>query len=510
MSSITKAATTTRRSALTHRLKDVVIWELRSDGNTRARRMTLRDLYEHILGIIVKQSKDAASSSSSSDPLAPPGPPSKKGIARLSSTGTTGTVDTAGTNPSDADTNAGENPKPEKKKKAKRLGGYLHPRDLRKMMTPLSLQNEPEIMVRRHVILLNFDHLKAVVLRDRIMVPVPNGDTTTLIELERRITRGSADSLFDEDGVDAGEDFGGGKEVHWPPTEKDNTSAGNTATIAATTTSDVDTKKSSGDHTDDVIMKQVDAVDGLLEDIEEWAEMANQSWVNLPFELQCVDAVLTANVQLISKDISSLTDEIYEIVEKILSPDRSSVEIEQYRDRLRQSKNDAGEILLLAQSFTRAIQQVLNEDEDMCLMQLSHLLTRPERFIQPVSEAILEEESDEPELILESHLQQGLSTNNACDYLKTVLINTDELIDQKLDTIRNRLLYINTIIGLLSFIVGTGSLVGSFFGMNLTNFLEDDDNAFRQVVIGTMVGLLGLLIFLIWIFIRVGGLPKSI
>lgn len=350
MSFITNAATTTRRSALTHRLKDVVIWELRSDGNTKARRMTLRDLYEHILGIIVKQSKDAASSSSS-DPLAPPGPPPKKGIARLSSTGTTGTVDTAGTNPADADTNAGENPKPEKKKKAKRLGGYLHPRDLRKMMTPLSLQNEPEIMVRRHVILLNFDHLKAVVLRDRIMVPVPNGDTTTLIELERRITRGGADSLFDEDDVDAGEDFGGEKEVHWPPTEKDDTSAGNTATIAATTTSDVDTKKSSGDHTDDVIMKQVDAVDGLLEDIEEWAEMADQSWVNLPFELQCVDAVLTANVQLISKDISSLTDEIYEIVEKILSPDRSSVEIEQYRDRLRQSKNDAGEILLLAQSF---------------------------------------------------------------------------------------------------------------------------------------------------------------
>ena len=478
MISITTAAAATRRSALTHRLKDVVIWELHSDGTTQARRMTLRDLYNDILQIIVKQSKEASAGQSG---------------------------------PADADANAGENPKPKKKKKAKRLGGYLHPRDLRKMMTPLSLQNEPEIMVRRHVILLNFDHLKAVVLRDRILVPVPNGDTTTLIELERRIKRGGADSLFDEDDVDPGEEFVGGKEAQWSPTEKDYTSVENTATIASTTTSDdVKTKKSSGDHTDDVIMKQVDAVDGLLEDIEEWAEMADQNWVNLPFELQCLDAVLTTNVQLISKDISSLTDEIYEIVEKILSPDRSSVEIEQYRDRLRQSKNDAGEILLLAQSFTRAIQQVLNEDEDMCLMQLSHLLTRPERFIQPVSEAILEEESDEPELILESHLQQGLSTNNACDYLKTVLINTDELIDQKLDTIRNRLLYINTIIGLLSFIVGTGSLVGSFFGMNLTNFLEDDDNAFRQVVIGTMVGLLGLLIFLIWIFIRVGGLPKSI
>jgi magnesium transporter len=34
-------------------------------------------------------------------------------------------------------------------------------------------------------------------------------------------------------------------------------------------------------------------------------------------------------------------------------------------------------------------------------MNLSRLLTHPERFLQPVPEEILREESDEPELILE-------------------------------------------------------------------------------------------------------------
>ena len=106
-------------------------------------------------------------------------------------------------------------------------------------------------------------------------------------------------------------------------------------------------------------------------------------------------------------------------------------------------------------------------------------------------------------------MQQGLTTVNAMNYLNTIVSNTDELIDQKLDTIRNRLLYVNTVISLLSFIVATGSLVGSFFGMNLVNYLEDDDNAFRLVVTWTMVGLFVLLIFLIWVFIRVGGLPKN-
>jgi len=51
-----------------------------------------------------------------------------------------------------------------------RLGGYLHPRDMRRLVTPFSASNEPELIVRRHVILLNFDPLRAVVLRDRLLV----------------------------------------------------------------------------------------------------------------------------------------------------------------------------------------------------------------------------------------------------------------------------------------------------------------------------------------------------
>ena len=46
-----------------------------------------------------------------------------------------------------------------------RLGGFLHPRDMRRLVTPFSASNEPELIVRRHVMLLNFDPLRAVILR---------------------------------------------------------------------------------------------------------------------------------------------------------------------------------------------------------------------------------------------------------------------------------------------------------------------------------------------------------
>jgi hypothetical protein len=51
-----------------------------------------------------------------------------------------------------------------------RLGGWLHPRDMRRLVTPFSASNEPGLIVRRHVMLLNFDPLRAIILRNRLLV----------------------------------------------------------------------------------------------------------------------------------------------------------------------------------------------------------------------------------------------------------------------------------------------------------------------------------------------------
>lgn len=75
-----------------------------------------------------------------------------------------------------------------------RLGGYLHPRDMRRLVTPFSASNEPELMVRRHVMLLNFDPLRAICLRDRLLVLVPDGADSILIHLEKRV-RGGIEEL---------------------------------------------------------------------------------------------------------------------------------------------------------------------------------------------------------------------------------------------------------------------------------------------------------------------------
>jgi hypothetical protein len=45
-------------------------------------------------------------------------------------------------------------------------------------------------------------------------------------------------------------------------------------------------------------------------------------------------------------------------------------------------------------------------------MNLSRMVSHPERFIQPVPQRVLDEESDEPELILDANLQIALTLLN--------------------------------------------------------------------------------------------------
>jgi magnesium transporter len=141
-------------------------------------------------------------------------------------------------------------------------------------------------------------------------------------------------------------------------------------------------------------------------------------------------------------------------------------------------------------------------------MNLSRLLTHPERFIQPVPQSVLEEESDESELLLESHLQTSLTLMNSLDLIQGQIDTAAELVDQKLDSARNKILFANMLISVLSLCVASVSLVGSLFGMNLLNYLEDDPNAFRQVTYGGLAGgvVLGMLIMLVLIYS--GTIPR--
>ncbi|KAL3761391.1 hypothetical protein ACHAW5_005763 [Stephanodiscus triporus] len=367
-----------------------------------------------------------------------------------------------------------------------RLGGYLHPRDMRRLVTPFSSSNEPQLIVRRHAMLLNFDPLRAIVLKDRLLVLVPDGADSILIALESRVRGGIAEMT--------NQVFGGISEHDMPPVMKEN---------------------KSNERLPDSLTEGEDYSDHYCEDTEndEWHDIQKLDWQKLPFELQSVDAILQTVTSMLMDDVKK----VYRRAESAMgelrgdfpNKKRSGALTEYAQERLRLHKDEVNLMERRVKGFVRAINQVLDEDEDMTLMNLTRLLTHPERFMHPVPQEVLEEESDEVELLLETYLQQALSIVNVLDLLKGHIMTTHEQISMTLDSLRNRLLFINTLLSVASLCVTMGSFIGSLFGMNITNPLQDtpDSENFLQVTWVTSAAVVFLFGILTCIFYRVTNTP---
>lgn len=448
-----------------------------------------------------------------------------------------------------------------------RLGGYLHPRDMRRLVTPFSPSNECELMVRRHVMLLNFDPLRAIVLRDRLLVLVPDGADSILIALEKRV-RGGINEI--ENQIFGDDDPSSHisqivnpltHELEYVPTtlveglgmveerEKcvDRSNAGRhdeNKMIEDDSNISLDYENQDGSESDLSEDKNDEDGNGSGNEVEgeedgnedgegdcerdddddstttlyseygremddEWEEFEGKDWIEMTFELQSVDAVLASVIKMLADDSLHLRKKIFDVMEELRGDKTSSVPGDHVQEQLRILKDRVREMEGRVQGFVRAMNLILDDEEDMALMNLSRLISNPERFIQPVSQDVLNEESDEPELILEVYLQQALSEVNALVLLKGNILNTEELVSLQMDTIRNRLLYINTVVSAVSLSVTCAGLVGSFLGMNLTNKMESDPHTFVEVVVGTLVGALILMITILVLISRTGVMPVN-
>jgi len=533
------------KSALTDRLEHIVLLELKEDGGREYRTMTLRELYNYVMKVLKyrpqqqqQQQQRRQANDLGHEPTSPntlhnhhlikgttlkPRPPTPKSRESNNTTTTTTNAPTTTTNNNEQEVEPQTTPLVTYRE---RLGGYLHPRDMRRLVTPFSSSNEPELIVRRHVMLLNFDPLRAIVLRDRLLVLVPSGADSILDWLEKSV-RGGIDELQNQvfgEG-DGGEVVVGGGGISGVIVEEPSSALlenpvvtvkfademnkdgdSNLLDIDDYTTSICESDQFSSTTETEGQHQQTRTTEQPTMD-DEWGDIEGMNWIKMTFELQCVDAVLSVVCKMLSTESTSLRQKVQAVMKQLRDDSITTSPGDHVQEQFRILKDELKEMEARVQGLVRAMNNILDEDEDMALMNLMRIVTHPERFIQPVSQEILNEESDEPELILEAYMQQALSEVNALELLRGNIMNTEELVSLKMDTIRNRLLYLNTMVSVFSLCISTASLIGSLFGMNLTNSLEDDENAFEQVVWGTMLGCLALLVLLIFYISKSGVMP---
>mmetsp|Transcript_9182 Transcript_9182/g.19597 ORF Transcript_9182/g.19597 Transcript_9182/m.19597 type:complete len:565 (-) Transcript_9182:40-1734(-) len=506
---------------LEERLIQIVVFELREDGTSSYNTMTLRGLYNCVVATITENCKKAQSERQLKSHMntlpasrnlfsAIEGPPRNPNAQFERETITEG----AGDDSEGQDEVSGKIERKVKSanpssKHRERLGGYLHPRDMRRLVTPFSASNEPSLMIRRHVMLLNFDPLRAVVLKDRLLVLVPDGADSLVRDLEKRVKGGIIEMENQVFGIDSKpgqsekETSGAGSvfENFVNNTKKVLAKSVNTGVVGINLEdNNYDTEGSTADPQDD-----------------EWEDLQEMNWSHMAFELQSVDAVLQTVTSMLMDDAGKVHWRALQSMRELRGDSKQRHDSwsnsglnENAQERLRIHKDEINEMESRVQGFVRAVNCVLDSDEDLSLMNLSRLLTHPDRFMQPVSRDILHEESDEPELILEAYMQQSLTIVNELDLLKGQITTTEEQISMMLDTIRNRLLYINTLLSVASLCVAVGSFVGSVFGMNLTNHFEDEETIFVHVAVGTVVGMFVLWFVLSWVFYRAANTSRII
>jgi magnesium transporter len=417
-----------------------------------------------------------------------------------------------------------------------RLGGHIHPRDMRRLFTPFSASNEPSLIVRRHVMLLNFDPLRAIILRDRLIVLVPDGADSMLVYLEERAQGGQVamertffgpstpgdtptPSVHDSIHRDAAVSTSAHGDNNNILSKKSGLFGRISMLVGSHHNSNINSNKDPGvvnsrgsahNSSDVSLMDENDDSDeenGRDQAAAEWAELEGKEWSELPFELSCADAVLHTVTNFLKEDTFELQEAARDYIQRILKNNNGMSDDPLTIIRL--LKDSLREMTSRVNRFVQSLNRILDEDEDMALMNLSHLLTHPERFIQPVSPEILETESDEPEIILESHLQQALSLINALDLIQGQVDTAAELIDQKLDATRNKILLANMLISTISLCLSVGMLVGGFFGMNLKNHIENDPDAFAQITFGTIASITCLFAFILSILYSSGTIAPS-
>lgn len=330
--------------------------------------------------------------------------------------------------------------------------------------------------------LLHLDPLRAILTRDRLLVLVPRGADSILRRVEERVRKGDDDTEVVLSGMP---DSGGIRHA------------------ASRSNLHQDEEDDNNDNCSNDECR------------EEWKELEAKEWIRLPFELQCAEAILHVVATILTDETNELQDAAQKHLKGIVDMKNFSASGDPLTV-LRLVKDAVNSMMNRVTGFTESLNRVLDDDEDMALMNLSRLVTHPDRFIQPVSQTILDEESDEPELILESNLQIALTLINSLELLQGQIHTAKELVDQQQDATRNQLLLANMVISVCSLCVALASMVGSLFGMNLPNPYEEQQGSsfqtFRQVSYGTVGGAIavcGTVIAVLWYTGTIPRTPKA-
>jgi coenzyme F420-reducing hydrogenase delta subunit len=197
------------------------------------------------------------------------------------------------------------------------------------------------------------------------------------------------------------------------------------------------------------------------EDHEEHEDYEDKS---IPFEFLILESGFVFVLQKISGHLENFEKQLEKLLEEIsLHPSQLSFE------KLLQKKKEISRIEKSAQEIQNALDEVLEDEEEVESL-----------WISRSSDSEFEE--DDVESILENLLEQVTEISHKIAERKENIDDTQEIVTLKMANIRNTIIQYDLIISAVTGILGVGTLVSGFYGMNVLNPNAEGENAFFLII----------------------------
>ena len=229
----------------------------------------------------------------------------------------------------------------------------------------------------------------------------------------------------------------------------------------------------------------------------------------IPFEIHAYDALLTMIASLANQEFNTIDKEIGLILKQFQQ--KGCILGVDAQENMRYLKNTVMHMTKRLESFQKALDDVVEDDEEMSLMNLSLLTLNPKQYKYPVSKQLLGTHEGIEEL-LENYLNEYNSIECKLIYMKAQMQSAEELVSLRLDTARNQLLVANTAFAVLACAISTGSYLTGAFGMNLDNTItiQNQKGSF-SLVFGLSAGFIAFMFaVIIWYLRYTGILPSEV
>lgn len=229
--------------------------------------------------------------------------------------------------------------------------------------------------------------------------------------------------------------------------------------------------------------------------------------INCKFEYHAYDGLLSVTKHFDVIAINDIKKQSVDIINKLK---KHAVIPMNVQEKLKLLKNSITELSKHFDKIKQLLDDIMDDDEKLTFLNLTLLNENPELFKNINNDSQIMEIREKMSSLFEVYLFDYSNLSMQISEISDNIKHSEESAMLRLSSIRNQLMIVNTIIGIITCVIGFCSYVAGIFGMNLDNtqYIQPIKGVFNYVIIATMIFMPTVTILTIMILKKYNYIPS--